>query len=51
LVFYWLKIAFSEFALALFPHNPDAVSEQQAERFHQHINETEGRCQVGWMLT
>jgi hypothetical protein len=23
----------------------------QAERFHQHINETEGRCQVGRMLT
>jgi hypothetical protein len=31
--------------------NLGALSQQQAERFHQHINGTEGRCQVGRMLT
>jgi hypothetical protein len=49
--FMGLTINFLNWHLHCFPHNLGAVSEQQAERFHPQINETEGRCQVGRMLT
>jgi hypothetical protein len=43
-----IKIHFFEFALGLFPENRGAVSEEQGERFHQHIKEMERRHQGRW---